>query len=124
MLNILSITSGGFLGWSLGANDAANVFGTAVTTRVVKYSTAIVLTSVFVILGALANGSAGIHNLSSYAYASRVDTALAAFLVMLAAGATVTKDVPPDALAVARVRQENKEGWAERRRKIHGQEKR
>ncbi len=38
----------------------------------------------------------------------------------IAAGATITKDVPPDALAVARVRQENKEGWAERRRRIHG----
>ncbi len=40
----------------------------------------------------------------------------------IAAGATITKDVPPDALAVARVRQENKEGWAERRRRIHRQE--
>jgi len=26
------LTSGLFLGWSLGANDAANVFGTAVGT--------------------------------------------------------------------------------------------
>jgi bifunctional UDP-N-acetylglucosamine pyrophosphorylase/glucosamine-1-phosphate N-acetyltransferase len=31
-----------------------------------------------------------------------------------AAGSTITKDVPPDALAVARVRQENKEGYAAR----------
>lgn len=38
----------------------------------------------------------------------------------IAAGATITKDVPPDALAVARARQENKEGWAARRRKMHG----
>ena len=56
MLSLLSVTSGGFLGWSLGANDAANVFGTAVTTRVIKYSTAVALASVFVIIGALANG--------------------------------------------------------------------
>ena len=40
----------------------------------------------------------------------------------IAAGATVTKDVPADALAVARARQENKEGWAKRRRKMYGQE--
>jgi bifunctional UDP-N-acetylglucosamine pyrophosphorylase/glucosamine-1-phosphate N-acetyltransferase len=33
-----------------------------------------------------------------------------------AAGSTITKDVPPDALAVARVRQENKEGYAARQR--------
>ena len=37
----------------------------------------------------------------------------------IAAGTTVTKDVPPDALTVGRVRQENKEGWAARRRKMH-----
>ncbi len=37
----------------------------------------------------------------------------------IAAGATVTKDVPADALAVARARQENKEGWAARRRRMH-----
>ena len=41
----------------------------------------------------------------------------------IAAGATVTKDVPADALAVARARQENKEGWAKRRRQMYGQEK-
>lgn len=37
----------------------------------------------------------------------------------IAAGATITKDVPPDALAVARSRQENKEGWAARQRELH-----
>ena len=41
----------------------------------------------------------------------------------IAAGATITKDVPADALAVARARQENKEGWAKRRRKLYGQER-
>ena len=41
----------------------------------------------------------------------------------IAAGATVTKDVPADALAVARAKQENKEGWAKRRRQMYGQEK-
>jgi bifunctional UDP-N-acetylglucosamine pyrophosphorylase / glucosamine-1-phosphate N-acetyltransferase len=34
----------------------------------------------------------------------------------IAAGTTVTKDVPPDALAIARTRQENKEGYAARQR--------
>ena len=41
----------------------------------------------------------------------------------IAAGATITKDVPADALAVARAKQENKEGWAKRRRKLYGQER-
>jgi len=34
----------------------------------------------------------------------------------VAAGSTITKDVPPDALGVGRARQENREGWAARRR--------
>ncbi len=35
----------------------------------------------------------------------------------IAAGATVTKDVPPGALAISRVEQENREGWVEERKK-------
>ena len=37
---------------------------------------------------------------------------------LVAAGATITRDVPPDALALTRVPQENKEGVAGRRRKM------
>ena len=33
----------------------------------------------------------------------------------IAAGSTVTKDVPPGALGIARARQENKRGWAEKK---------
>lgn len=39
-----------------------------------------------------------------------------------AAGSTITKDVPDDALAIARERETVKEGWAARQRKIHGKE--
>ncbi len=45
-----------FLGWSLGANDSANVFGTGVTTGTVKYRTAIILTACFALLGASIEG--------------------------------------------------------------------
>lgn len=37
----------------------------------------------------------------------------------IAAGSTITKDVPPDALAVARTRQLVREGWAKTRRDNH-----
>ena len=37
----------------------------------------------------------------------------------IAAGTTVTEDVEPDALAISRVRQENKPGWARTNRAIH-----
>ena len=50
------ILSGVVLGWSLGANDSANIFGTGVTTGTVKYRTAILLTAVFVLLGSLIDG--------------------------------------------------------------------
>ncbi len=57
-LTILLFLFGGlFLGWSLGANDAANVFGTAVGTRMVNFRTAAIICSIFVILGAVVSGS-------------------------------------------------------------------
>ena len=50
------VLSGAFLGWTLGANDSANVFGTGVATGTVKYRTSILLTSVFVLLGSILEG--------------------------------------------------------------------
>lgn len=50
------IISGLYLGWSLGANDSANIFGTGVATAMVRYRTAVVLTAVFVIMGAVLEG--------------------------------------------------------------------
>jgi len=55
-LVLLFLTSGLFLGWALGANDAANVFGTAVGTKMVSWRTAAIICSVFVILGAVISG--------------------------------------------------------------------
>ena len=40
---MFSLLGGIFLGWSLGANDAANVFGTAVGTRMVRFSLAAIV---------------------------------------------------------------------------------
>ena len=37
----------------------------------------------------------------------------------IAAGTTVTRDVEENALAIGRVRQENKSGWAEKHRQLH-----
>jgi len=60
---MLSLLGGIFLGWSLGANDASNVFGSAVAARMVKFRTAAILASGFVLLGALLEGQAGIETL-------------------------------------------------------------
>lgn len=78
-----------FLGWGLGANDSANVFGIAVYTKVVKYSTAVILTTLFVIAGALFDGHHGIETLSKYAFESGICSEKAAFFVMLSAAITV-----------------------------------
>jgi PiT family inorganic phosphate transporter len=50
------LLSGVFLGWSLGTNDSASVFGTGVSTGIVQYRTAVLLTAFFVMLGALLEG--------------------------------------------------------------------
>lgn len=85
-----SLISGAILGWALGANNAANCFATAVTTRAVKYSVAVAVTGVFVVLGAWLEGAKGVHKLSGYAYSSGVDQPIDAFLVMFAAAFTIT----------------------------------
>jgi len=50
------ILGGVYSGWALGSNDSANIFGTSVGSRAIKYTTAILLTSIFVILGSLLEG--------------------------------------------------------------------
>ena len=60
---MFSLLGGIFLGWSLGANDASNVFGSAVASRMLRFKTAAVLASVFVLLGALLQGQGGIETL-------------------------------------------------------------
>jgi PiT family inorganic phosphate transporter len=80
------VVSGLFLGWSLGSNDAANVFGTAVASHMVRYWTAAILCSAFVILGATLEGH---HGIETYRQLSPM-SANEAFVVGLAAGLTVT----------------------------------
>jgi PiT family inorganic phosphate transporter len=60
---MFSLLAGIFLGWSLGANDAANVFGTAVSSKMIKFWTSACLASFFVLLGAVLSGQAGIETL-------------------------------------------------------------
>ena len=51
------LTSGLFLGWSLGANDASQFFGSAVGSKMVTFRKAAIIASIFVILGAVIQGS-------------------------------------------------------------------
>jgi PiT family inorganic phosphate transporter len=80
------LSSGLFLGWSLGANDASNVFGTAVGSRMIRFGTAAVLCSVFILLGAVIGGAGAAHGLGEL---GAVNALGGAFTVALSAALTV-----------------------------------
>ena len=83
---LLLLTSGLFLGWSLGANDAANVFGTAVGTRMVSFTQAALICSVFVVLGAVISGAGAAQTLGKL---GAIDTLSGSFVAAFAAASTV-----------------------------------
>lgn len=83
---LLFISSGLFLGWSLGSNDAANIFATAVGTKMVKFYQVAILSAVFVILGAVLMGSGTSGTLNKL---GNVTTMAAAFVVALGAALAV-----------------------------------
>ncbi|MBE6944314.1 MAG: inorganic phosphate transporter [Ruminococcaceae bacterium] len=106
----LLLFAGLFMGWSLGTNDAANAFGTAVATNVIKYRTAVIIISTFVVIGALVGGSGNITKLAQLAESNevtasvedvssaidegkiadlRLKSALKAFIIFTCAGLTV-----------------------------------
>lgn len=74
------------MGWALGANDAANIFGTAVSSYMVKYRTAAILTAIFVVIGSYAAGMPGIETLSGLTS----QTGNTAFIISLSAAMSVT----------------------------------
>jgi inorganic phosphate transporter, PiT family len=80
------ITSGLFLGWSLGANDAANIFGTAVGSKMIRFRTAALVAGIFVIIGATLQGSGTTNTLSQL---GSVDALPGAFTVALSAAIVV-----------------------------------
>ena len=83
---IIFLLGGLFLGWSLGANDAANVFGTAVGTRMVRFKTAAIICSIFVILGAIISGAGTTETLGKL---GAINALPGAFAACVAAGISV-----------------------------------
>lgn len=83
---MLSLAGGLYLGWALGANDASNVFGTAVGTRIIQFRHATILCASAVILGAILQGQAGIETYSELTRQSRQTL----ILVTFSAAITVT----------------------------------
>jgi len=86
MLTLIFLSSGLFFGWSLGANDASNMWGTAVSTKMVRFRTAAFLASLFVILGSTLSGEGASHTLGKL---GAVNEFAGAFMVVFSAGLTV-----------------------------------
>jgi PiT family inorganic phosphate transporter len=80
------ISSGIFLGWSLGANHAANVFGTAVMSKMVRYRVAAIVASIFVVLGAVLGGAGTTRTINEL---GAVNAMAGSFTVALAVAVTV-----------------------------------
>lgn len=80
------LIGGVFVGWGLGSNDSANIFATGVAANVVKFRTATILISVFVVVGALMEGYKAMDTVGQM---SRLSP-MAAFIAAFAAGLTVS----------------------------------
>ena len=80
------LTSGLFLGWSLGANDASHIFGSAVGSKMISFRKAAVVASVFFILGAVLQGSGTSHTLGKLGAVNAIG---GSFTVALAAAITI-----------------------------------
>jgi inorganic phosphate transporter, PiT family len=80
------LTSGLFLGWSLGANDASHIFGSAVGSKMVTFRKAAIIASVFFILGAVIQGSGTSHTLGKLGAVNAIG---GSFTLALAAAITI-----------------------------------
>jgi len=80
------LTSGLFLGWSLGANDASHIFGSAVGSKMVTFRKAAIIASVFFILGAVIQGSGTSHTLGKLGSVNAIG---GSFTLALAAAVTI-----------------------------------
>jgi phosphate/sulfate permease len=80
------LTSGLFLGWSLGANDASNIFGSAVVSKMVTFRKAAIIASIFVILGAVIQGAGASQTLGKLGTVNAIG---GSFTVALAAAVTI-----------------------------------
>ncbi len=81
------ISSGLFLGWSLGANHAVNVFGTAVVSKMVKFRTAALISGVFVVLGSIISGAGTTRTINDL---GPINAIAGSFSVALAVAISVT----------------------------------
>jgi len=83
---LIFLSSGLFLGWSFGANNAGNVFGTAVGSKMVSFKVAAVVTSIFLILGSYLSGAGATLTLGRLGSVNEIG---GSFIVALAAAVAI-----------------------------------
>lgn len=81
------ISSGLFLGWSLGANNAVSLFGTAVTSNMVKFKTSAIIAGIFVVLGSVLSGAGTTDTLTNL---GGINAIAGSFTVALSVGIAIT----------------------------------
>lgn len=82
---IFKFLPGLYLGWGLGSNDAANVFGPQVNSGTIRYRNAVILASIFILVGALLEGRRGfstVGGISSLVLFTAIISTLAAALTV------------------------------------------
>ena len=90
LFTVLLLFSGLFVGLNLGANDAANSFGPTIGAGTLSYKAALILFSVFVILGASVQGFHTINTVGSGVIDSANTSVTALISVLLAVAIMVS----------------------------------
>ena len=83
---LIFLSSGLFLGWSVGANNTGNVFGTAVGSKMVSFKVAATVCCICLILGALLSGAGATSTLGRLGSVNEIG---GAFIVALAAAVAI-----------------------------------
>lgn len=89
MIVLILLGAGAYVGWNIGANDTANCVGTTVGCGLISYKRAVILVSVFVILGALMDGDHVMKTVGKGIINQPLDY-LAIFVALLCSGVFVT----------------------------------
>lgn len=93
-LALLYLVPGLLLGWTLGGNDAANVFGPAVATGSVRFRVGAAIAALFVLLGATLQGHHGVATYSALSAQTASTSALIGLAAALTVGAFLRLGVP------------------------------
>ncbi len=82
------------MGWTLGANDTASVFGLAITSQAIRLWNALLLTAFFVVLGSVLQGQSGIVTYGSLGTQTIHTAFIISLIPSLAVLVTATMGLP------------------------------